>query len=480
MKKAFRKSLKRQASLGYFSRSLKDTSRSDSYANQNLDEIPILWPALAKKYQFNYPKDWYSIEAHWLEQIEGFQEQPVDCPGKETGMNNSITRISQCNESYQLCNSLPRSFIVPKDLKDTTLMDVMSTVIKDHRVPVISYCCPIEYRRNFIIRCASWALPDQQARVIDTLAKVVKPLEVFHLNSSLPTLSYLESAHKKLRNACQTDEDQSNNFLSKIGKWLSIVSSTLKIVKEITKTLLLKASVLLIEDEDCGWNNIVSSLVQLLLEPHRRTIRGFESLISKEWIYLSGGQVDYSKTNRYFVLFLDCVYQIYVQNASRFEFTSEYLRYLYNNQFANNPSIAPELVQREGQRENISGKRANGVIGKSLTAPFDHDNDVDLITSQFSYKPSSVSMVDLNLSMRNNPHKSPMKDPVERLNDGYSEYMYNPFYEPAKDCPTLQSHDHITNMKFWSSLYLRRQPSVSYGCFEEIFYFQLASKNEIP
>lgn len=333
MKKAFRKSLKRQTSFGTYFKNHGNNSKNEIQLLSNVSGggTPLLWQALAKKYRFHYPKDWYRIEAHWLDQIESFQEQPIDCPGRDGKMNNAITRISQCNESFQLCNSLPRSFIVPKDLKDVTLMDTMSTVIKDHRVPIISYCCPIEYRRNFIIRCAS---SDQQQRVIDTLSKAVKPLKVYNLTHIAPNLESIETAHKKLRYACsKKDEDQTSKFISKTGKWLNIISQALRIVNDTANTLLSEASVILIEDVDSGWNSVVSSLIQLILEPHRRTIEGFESLISKEWIYLAGGNTDYTQPEILFTLFLDCTYQIYLQNTKEFEFTSEYLKYLFDAQY---------------------------------------------------------------------------------------------------------------------------------------------------
>lgn len=410
MKKAFRKSLKRQTSLGYFSNSLKSQNSYSSQSNQeqfqlkeNSIDIPILWQELAKKYPFNYPNDWYRFEAHWLDQIEGFQEQAIDCPGKDGAMNNAIIRISQCNESHQLCNSLPRSFIVPKDLNDVTLSNIMSTVIRNHRVPVISYCCPIDYRRNFIIRSASCALADQQTnRVTTILEKVVKPMKVFNLNLILPPIEKLESAHKKLRDVCRPSDDNISDFLSKTGKWLNIVSITLKQVKHITKTLLTQASVFLIEESDRGWNSLVSSMVQLLLEPHRRTIEGLESLISKEWIYLSGGQIDVMKPDIYFTLFLDCIYQVYIQNASKFEFTSEYLKYLFETQHKSLPSIEPD-----------------------------------------------------------------------RLDNGYSQRMLNPFYQPDRDIPALQFHEHIGNMKLWSSLYLSWLKNPNYGCIDEVQYLLL-------
>lgn len=482
MKKAFRKSLKRQASLGgYFNNNLRDQTRVGSYSPRSPGATPILWQTLAQKYQFNYPKDWYRIEAHWLDQIESFQEQPIDCPGRDGKMNNAITRISQCNESYQLCNSLPRSFIVPKDLKDCTLMNTMSTVIKDHRVPIISYCCPIEYRRNFIIRCAS---SDQQARVTDTLAKVVKPLKVMNLTSIAPSLESVESAHKKLRDVCRPGDNQALNFVSKSGKWLNIVSQALKLVKETAKILLCKASVILIEDDDRGWNSVVSSLVQILLEPHRRTVEGLESLISKEWIYLSGGQSDYSRPDILFTLFLDCIYQIYLQNVTEFEFTSEYLKYLFESQYPyiSSPTATPTISKNNNV--NYYSQRANGVTSKVKTPSYTNDEEGDMLDSEpASYKPASISMVDLNLSPKNNngggsnniSNKNNSTTGVDQLASGYTVSMFNPFYKPDKDSPTVGVIDHIAIIKLWSSLYLRWLPVTNFNCIEEQFYFRLIS-----
>lgn len=475
MKKAFRKSLKRQVSLGYFNNSFKNQDRSESYSPKIISGTPILWHALAHKYQFNYPKDWYRIEAHWLDQIESFQEQPIDCPGRDGKMNNAITRISQCNESYQLCNSLPKSFIVPKDLNDVILMNSMSTVIKDHRVPIISYCCPIEYRRNFIIRCAS---SDQQGRVIETLGKVVKPMHVLNLTLIAPSLEAVESAHRKLRDVCRPGDDQSTNFISKSGKWLNIVSLALKIVRQTAKILLTEASVILIEDDDRGWNSVVSSLVQLLLEPHRRTVEGLESLISKEWIYLAGGQNDYSRPDMLFTLFLDCIYQIYLQNTTEFEFTSEYLRYLFEAQYICVSSKSLHNKSNNNNNHNHGNHRTNGVLSKSKTTAYTNDIEEDIVESDAaSYKPSSISMLDLNLSNNNNNNidSSNGFNELDQLEHGYNTFMFSPFFNPDKDSPTVEVYDHIANIKLWSSLYLRWQPTVNYGCLEETLYFQSCS-----
>lgn len=257
----------------------------------------------------------------------------------------------------------------------------MSTVIKDHRVPTISYCCPIEYRRNFIIRCAS---SDQQAAVVEILNKVVRPLKVYNLSVLAPTHESVESAHRKLRDVCRPSIEYSTNFISKSGKWLSIVSIALKLVNETAKILLTEASVILFEDDDRGWNSLISSLIQLVLEPHRRTIEGLESLVSKEWIYLSGGTNNYSKPDVLFTLFLDCVYQIYLQNQTKFEFTSEYLRYLFEAQYIySSPNILRHNKAINGDyRHSMNiNSRTNGTIIKSKTTSYAHDDDEEMINS---------------------------------------------------------------------------------------------------
>ncbi|VDM31488.1 unnamed protein product [Hydatigera taeniaeformis] len=92
---------------------------------------------------------------------------------------------------------------------------------------------------------------------------------------------------------------------------------------------------------------LVSSLVQVILSPAVRTIRGFEALIQREWISaghaFSGrcshlltqpGDSTFTEAAPIFLLFLDCIWQIWCQYPSSFEFNEEFLLYLVKHVYA--------------------------------------------------------------------------------------------------------------------------------------------------
>lgn len=85
-------------------------------------------------------------------------------------------------------------------------------------------------------------------------------------------------------------------------------------------------------------NCVISSLIQLILDPHWRTIRGFQSLIQKEWVVL-GHQFtkrsalldnDSNEPAPYFLLFLDCTWQLLQQYPTAFQFSETYLTTLWD------------------------------------------------------------------------------------------------------------------------------------------------------
>jgi Myotubularin-like phosphatase domain len=83
---------------------------------------------------------------------------------------------------------------------------------------------------------------------------------------------------------------------------------------------------------------VISSLVQLLLDPYYRTISGFQILVEKEWLSLgfpfadrcahlrSSNETLESPT---FLLFLDCLWQVVEQFPCAFEFNTQFLEIMF-------------------------------------------------------------------------------------------------------------------------------------------------------
>ncbi|MEQ2237034.1 hypothetical protein ILYODFUR_018877 [Ilyodon furcidens] len=84
---------------------------------------------------------------------------------------------------------------------------------------------------------------------------------------------------------------------------------------------------------------VVSSLIQVMCDPHYRTQHGFQGLVQKEWVM--AGHRFYSRFNYHrdsdkeespvFLLFLDCVWHLWFQFPSRFQLTDDFLLALHDS-----------------------------------------------------------------------------------------------------------------------------------------------------
>ena len=95
-----------------------------------------------------------------------------------------------------------------------------------------------------------------------------------------------------------------------------------------------------------GWDRTaqVCSIAQLLIDPFYRTFAGFATLVEKEWCAFghqfhkrSGhGNMNYTDDQRspIFIQFLDCIWQVWNQNPSAFEFNEEFLIFLADSLYS--------------------------------------------------------------------------------------------------------------------------------------------------
>ncbi|TNN87525.1 Myotubularin-related protein 10 [Liparis tanakae] len=167
--------------------------------------------------------------------------------------------------------------------------------------------------------------------------------EVFksELDKCLPNIQDIQTAFIKIRQICVIDpfEEAEERWLSSIEntRWMEYVRVFLKHSAEMMYLMEGKnTSVILQEEEDRDLNCVVSSLVQLMLDPHYRSLVGFQSLVQKEWVMAGHRFLDrcnHLKKNDkdespLFMLFLDCVWQMMNQYPAAFEFTEAYLTVL--------------------------------------------------------------------------------------------------------------------------------------------------------
>lgn len=261
---------------------------------------------------------------------------------KRTGA--SEWRVCSINEKYIISDSLPEYIVVPVSLTDQDLKQY-SQLFNDGRVPL---WCWNHRNGSALVRMAGPVDPLAQKK---TEQKIFTAITRSHpqrreailsdLDKSLPNIQDIHSAFLKARQICTLDpfEESEERWLSSIenSRWLEYIRMFLKLSAEVVYNLEGKnVSVVLLEEEDRDLTCVVSSLVQLMLDPHYRSLIGFQSLVQKEWVMAGHRFLDRcnhlkkndNKESPLFTLFLDCVWQLTNQYPAAFEFTEAYLTVL--------------------------------------------------------------------------------------------------------------------------------------------------------
>lgn len=288
-------------------------------------------------------------------------------------------RISHANSNYELCPSYPASVIVPVKISDDTLK-ASAQFRQFGRFPILSYY----HKKNGVamMRCgqplttmASKRSREDEKLVNATLGSDSKGIiidtrsQTAAMNSrtkgggvepeshypqwkreyqNIERYTALNDSIAKLAEASLDPKLSMTSWLSKLesSSWLDYVQSILSTACHVAKCLDKNGTTVLVHG-DAGTDATlqVTSLVQILLDPFCRTIKGFEGLIDREW--LRGGHpftercikvgvspVRYKGQGAVFLLFLDCVWQIYQQFPCSFEFNDRFLISLFEHAYS--------------------------------------------------------------------------------------------------------------------------------------------------
>uniref|UniRef100_A0A8C3QF88 Myotubularin related protein 11 n=1 Tax=Cyanoderma ruficeps TaxID=181631 RepID=A0A8C3QF88_9PASS len=196
-------------------------------------------------------------------------------------------RVSAVNERFDMAPSLPQYLWVPSGLLDHDLKRTFAH-FQERRVPRLCWHHP---GGGDLLRAASFHPASEPGSedvrwVPETLLLGNRGPCVLADVAELPTLADIQLAHLRLQALC-TGAVAEEKWLSALEgtRWLDHVRTCLRKAVEVVSLLAGKrCSVVLQEHSDRDLNCLLASLVQLLGDPHARSLSGFQSLVQREWV----------------------------------------------------------------------------------------------------------------------------------------------------------------------------------------------------
>lgn len=275
------------------------------------------------------------------------------------GVTNDQWRVSEANKHFLVCGSLCPFIPCPTSFPDA-LLESAASVHSNSRIPVWCWSHPRSgvslTRGGNVLVDDEQEAPDPNYRVSIAMARNTdnqvenKGVKLVDILRKCGSIKQLQSAFKKMRELCTPLSASELNSMDRhwfggleSSGWLAMVRASLVAAKEVTHMLCIRRhGVMLFEESGSDFSCVVSSLVELMADPHYRSISGFESLVQKEWVALG-----HAFTSRHglvvpvaaeedrqiapvFLLFLDCVWQLSKQFPSAFEFSEFFLLNFYN------------------------------------------------------------------------------------------------------------------------------------------------------
>ncbi|XP_059727293.1 myotubularin-related protein 11 isoform X2 [Haemorhous mexicanus] len=255
-------------------------------------------------------------------------------------------RVSAVNERFDMAPSLPQYLWVPSGLLDHDLKRTFAH-FQERRVPRLCWHHPAG---GDLLRAASFHPASEpgseDVRCLEELLLGGRGPCVLADTAELPTLADIQLAHLRLRELCLPGAVAEEKWLSALEgtRWLDHVRSCLRKAVEVASLLAGKrCSVVLQEPSDRDLNCLLASLVQLLGDPHARSLPGFQSLVQREWVAAGHPfprrlgllcQDSPREEAPVFLLFLDCTWQLLWQFPADFGFTEAFLLALHDSSFS--------------------------------------------------------------------------------------------------------------------------------------------------
>jgi len=300
---------------------------------------------------------------------------------------NANWRLCNLNQVFKICDTYPRSFVVPSNLTDDEVKSAAEFRSKG-RIPVLSWYDPEsqlsltrsaqpmiglnftgkitkkhigDYRTIESIMQASektqqkLMIVDLRPRANAEANRVIKGAgyEKNYKNCDLRFMN-IENIHvvrnsfARLADICHDFGGIEMNWYSKVEstQWLEHIRSILMAAHFCVDVFFRERTSVLTHCSD-GWDRTsqVVCLFQIMADPYCRTMEGFAVLIEKEWCSFGhqfhkrvghGSRQSFFTDERgpIFVQYIDCVYQMMRQHPTAFEFNELFLIFLLDNLYS--------------------------------------------------------------------------------------------------------------------------------------------------
>ncbi|XP_052278283.1 myotubularin-related protein 12-like isoform X2 [Dreissena polymorpha] len=340
------------------------------------------------------------------------RELICDCPMFDTIIDwedelqrckaNKTWRVADVNMSFDMSQSLPRYFVVPTALMNNDIQKAASH-FSDRRIPI---WCYTHINGNSLLRMSAQDSDTDQPREVSRMLDAVKVAsnqrnkpKIVKVEEKCPSCQEVQESFVKLRKICMSDtmqefsnQDAVWNTSLENTRWLLLVSRCLAACNEVAEEVTGGKRTVVIQ-ERTGWDLscLVSSVSQVLLDPHYRTLAGFQGLVQKEWVrmghpfqrYLSLVTVSEADTEQVpiFLLFLDCIWQLLIQYPAAFEFTETYLTTIWDSAYIG--LFDTFLFNNDHQRYHFSRNEGKNI--KQFKLPSVWKWDFQLGSEDFSF-----------------------------------------------------------------------------------------------
>ncbi|XP_065183467.1 myotubularin-related protein 9-like [Sycon ciliatum] len=336
-------------------------------------------------------------------------------------------RVSTINEDFKVCTSYPEQVIVPTSVSDEFLK--RSSKFRQHgRFPVVSYfhepngavlmrsgqphCGPSNHRCSQDEAILNATLSrHRRGHIVDTRSSTTAQhhkqkgggveVEAHYPqwrrhHCGLENLETLLDSYTRLMDACADTGSSMGTWLGRVSSssWLSHIAQLLQAAQQVVQSMDSEGGCVLVHGI-AGWDTTlqVTALAQVLLDPHCRTLVGFQHLIEREWVLpghpfsLRCGHT--SVTSRVerapvFVMFLDAVFQVMRQYPCSFEFTDRFLMKLFEHSYSSEYGTFLGNSERERKAMDVNKKT------HTLWSHFSQEKVSSELTNPAYYKNASV------------------------------------------------------------------------------------------